>query len=94
MNMTGIPTVGTKAPAFSAKDDQGNTVTLAGLTGKTVVLYFYPKDDTSGCTTQACEFRDAWSELKAKGVIVLGVSPTARRRTRSSARSTTSPSRS
>jgi thioredoxin-dependent peroxiredoxin len=75
MIMTGIPTVGTKAPAFSAKDDQGNTVTLAGLKGKTVVLYFYPKDDTSGCTTQACEFRDAWSEVEQAGAVVLGVSP-------------------
>ena len=73
--MSGIPTVGTKAPAFSAQDDQGRTVTLAGLKGTTVVLYFYPKDDTSGCTTQACEFRDAWSDVEAAGAVVLGVSP-------------------
>jgi thioredoxin-dependent peroxiredoxin len=73
--MATIPTVGSTAPTFSTTDDAGQTVRLADLTGKTVVLYFYPKDDTSGCTTQACEFRDAWSELKAKGVIVLGVSP-------------------
>ena len=73
--MAGIPTVGTKAPSFSAKDDQGNTVTLAGLKGQTVVLYFYPKDDTSGCTTQACEFRDAWAEVKEAGAVILGVSP-------------------
>ena len=73
--MATIPAAGTKAPAFSAKDDQGNSVTLAGLKGKTVVLYFYPKDDTSGCTTQACEFRDAWSEVKEAGAVVLGVSP-------------------
>jgi peroxiredoxin Q/BCP len=73
--MSAIPTTGTKAPAFSAKDDQGNTVTLAGLKGSTVVLYFYPKDDTSGCTTQACEFRDAWAEVKEAGAVLLGVSP-------------------
>ncbi|HET9133265.1 MAG TPA: thioredoxin-dependent thiol peroxidase [Gemmatimonadales bacterium] len=73
--MAAIPTVGRKAPAFSTTDDAGQAVRLADLAGKTVVLYFYPKDDTSGCTTQACEFRDAWGELQAKGVVVLGVSP-------------------
>lgn len=73
--MATIPTVGSKAPTFSTTDDAGQKVRLADLTGKTVVLYFYPKDDTSGCTTQACEFRDAWGELTAKGVVVLGVSP-------------------
>ncbi len=73
--MAAHPTVGTKAPTFSTTDDQGRPVRLADLKGKTVVLYFYPKDDTSGCTTQACEFRDAWAELEAKGVVVLGVSP-------------------
>jgi peroxiredoxin Q/BCP len=50
-------------------------VSLASLRGRPVVLYFYPKDDTSGCTTQACEFRDSWADVQARGAIVLGVSP-------------------
>jgi peroxiredoxin Q/BCP len=66
--------VGTDAPAFTAKDTNGKTVSLADLAGKTVVLYFYPKDDTPGCTKQACSFRDAMSEYQNKGVVVLGVS--------------------
>ena len=66
---------GKPAPAFSLTSDTGDTVTLEGLRGKPVVLYFYPKDDTPGCTTQACGIRDAWPEFERKGAVVLGVSP-------------------
>ena len=66
--------VGTDAPAFTAKDTNGKTVSLSNLAGKTVVLYFYPKDDTPGCTKQACSFRDAMSQYQNKDVVVLGVS--------------------
>lgn len=66
---------GDRAPAFSLESDTGETVALAGLRGTTVVLYFYPRDDTSGCTTEACEFRDAWAGVKQAGAVVLGVSP-------------------
>jgi len=70
-------TPGQKAPAFSLVSDSGEPVTLAGLKGKKVVLYFYPKDDTTGCTVEACEFRDNWSAVKKAGAVVLGVSPDA-----------------
>ena len=73
--MSRVLEVGDAAPPFSLPADDGSTVSLAGLRGKTVVLYFYPKDDTSGCTTEACEIRDAWADVKAKGAVVLGVSP-------------------
>ena len=66
--------VGTNAPAFTAKDTNGNTVSLSDFAGKTVVVYFYPKDDTPGCTKQACSFRDAQPEYQGKNVVVLGVS--------------------
>ncbi|MBD2138231.1 peroxiredoxin [Anabaena sp. FACHB-1237] len=66
--------VGTDAPAFTAKDTNGNIVSLSDFAGKTVVLYFYPKDDTPGCTKQACSFRDAQSEYISKDIVVLGVS--------------------
>lgn len=66
--------VGTDAPTFTAKDTNGNTVSLADFAGKTVVLYFYPKDDTPGCTKQACSFRDAQTEYQNKDIVVLGVS--------------------
>lgn len=66
--------VGTDAPAFTAKDTNGNTVSLSDFAGKTVVLYFYPKDDTPGCTKQACSFRDAQPDYQGKDVVVLGVS--------------------
>ena len=69
------PKVGAKAPEFSLQSDSGETVTLAGLKGKPVVLYFYPKDDTPGCTVEACEFRDTWADVKKTGAVVLGVSP-------------------
>lgn len=67
-------TVGTKAPAFTAKDTNGNTISLSDYTGKTVVLYFYPKDDTPGCTKEACSFRDSYAEYRGKDIVVLGVS--------------------
>ena len=66
--------VGTDAPTFTTKDTNGNTVSLADFAGKTVVLYFYPKDDTPGCTKQACSFRDASADYQGKDVVVLGVS--------------------
>lgn len=67
--------VGARAPAFSLPSDDGAPVTLKDLKGRPVVLYFYPKDDTSGCTVEACEFRDSWQAVKAAGAVVLGVSP-------------------
>ncbi len=65
---------GDKAPDFSAKDQEGRDVKLADFAGKRVVLYFYPKDDTPGCTKEACSFRDADDVFRAKGIKVLGVS--------------------
>ncbi|RYE57948.1 MAG: thioredoxin-dependent thiol peroxidase [Sphingobacteriales bacterium] len=65
---------GDKAPAFSTKDQNGNIVTLDQFKGQKVVLYFYPKDDTPGCTAEACDLRDNYSGLKAKKIEVLGVS--------------------
>jgi peroxiredoxin Q/BCP len=65
----------TKAPDFSLVDEKGNTVSLADFKGKPVVLYFYPKDDTPGCTTEACSFRDDYSQYKEAGAVILGVSP-------------------
>lgn len=66
---------GSTAPAFKTKDANGETVNLKDLRGQKVVLYFYPKDDTPGCTKEACSFRDAFSRLKKGGITVLGVSP-------------------
>jgi peroxiredoxin Q/BCP len=66
---------GTPAPDFELTSDAGETVRLSALQGKPVVLYFYPKDDTPGCTTQACGIRDAWGEFERAGAVVLGVSP-------------------
>lgn len=66
---------GDMAPDFSLASDGGDTVRLADLRGRRVVLYFYPKDDTSGCTKEACGFRDALPEFDARGAVVLGVSP-------------------
>lgn len=68
-------TKGDKAPDFSAKDQNGNTVTLNQFTGKKIVLYFYPKDDTPGCTKEACNLRDNYQDLIDQGFVVLGVSP-------------------
>jgi thioredoxin-dependent peroxiredoxin len=67
--------VGDVAPDFTATTDSGATMTLADFRGKRVILYFYPKDDTSGCTTQACAFRDAYPVIEEKNAVVLGVSP-------------------
>ena len=66
--------VGQKAPEFTLADDSGQKVKLSEYKGKKVVLYFYPKDDTPGCTTEACNFRDGIAEIKSKGAVVLGVS--------------------
>lgn len=66
---------GQKAPDFSAQDQSGNTFTLADFTGKKLVLYFYPKDDTPGCTKEACNLRDNYQSLLENGYAVLGVSP-------------------
>jgi len=67
-------TEGEPAPDFSAETDRGETVSLKDFAGKHVVLYFYPKDDTPGCTTEACNFRDNISRLEAEGAVVLGIS--------------------
>ncbi len=66
---------GKPAPLFTLPDSQGNKVALKDLKGKDVILYFYPKDDTTGCTKEACGFRDLWGEIEALGVVVLGISP-------------------
>lgn len=66
--------VGMKAPEFSLPDQDGKTVTLKSLKDKQVVLYFYPKDDTSGCTKESCRFRDAMASIKKAGAVVIGVS--------------------
>ncbi len=68
---------GTAPPPFSLEDPGGRQVSLDDFRGRNVVLYFYPADDTPGCTKEACGFRDAWDELAALGVTVLGVSPDA-----------------
>ncbi len=65
---------GDNAPEFAGKDQDGNTVKLSELKGKKVVLYFYPKDNTPGCTAQACNLRDNYEELQKQGYVVLGVS--------------------
>jgi len=66
---------GTAAPAFKTTDANGETVNLKDFRGQKVVLYFYPKDDTPGCTKEACSFRDAFSKFKKQGITILGVSP-------------------
>ncbi|MFO7246755.1 MAG: peroxiredoxin [Thermaerobacter sp.] len=66
---------GDVAPDFTAVDDEGNTVTLSQFRGRPVVLYFYPKDNTPGCTAEACRFRDHHPQFEAAGAVVLGVSP-------------------
>jgi thioredoxin-dependent peroxiredoxin len=66
---------GKPAPDFELRSDDGETVTLSSLRGKPVVLYFYPKDDTPGCTKQACGIRDAYDDFQRAGAVVLGVSP-------------------
>jgi thioredoxin-dependent peroxiredoxin len=66
---------GKPAPSFTLPSDSGEDVSLESFRGKPVVLYFYPKDDTPGCTTQACGIRDVWDKFERKGAVVLGVSP-------------------
>jgi peroxiredoxin Q/BCP len=68
-------TLGTEAPNFTASTDGNGRISLKDLRGKTVILYFYPKDDTSGCTAEACDFRDNMQRLTSSGAVVLGVSP-------------------
>ena len=68
------PTVGEQAPIFQSNDQNGQPVNLEQYKGKKVVLYFYPKDDTPGCTAEACNFRDNYSVLQAKGYEVIGIS--------------------
>ncbi len=70
-----MPTIGKAAPAFTIETDTGVTLALKDLKGTNVVLYFYPKDDTSGCTTEACEFRDLMPRFKKDSAVILGVSP-------------------
>ena len=65
---------GQEAPDFTLKDDQGNSVSLADFAGRKFVLYFYPKDDTPGCTAEACEFRDEFAEFRTRGIAIVGVS--------------------
>ena len=67
--------VGDTAPAFSLQDDAGNTVSLSDYAGKRVVVYFYPRANTPGCTTEACDFRDAMEQLNDSDVAVIGISP-------------------
>ena len=71
------PRVGDLAPDFNLPDDRGRNVRLSGLRGRPVVLYFYPKDDTPGCTAEACGFRDQFAEYVDNAIVVLGISPDA-----------------
>lgn len=66
---------GKKPPAFTLKNQNDENVSLSDLKGKTVVVYFYPKDNTPGCTKEACGFRDLWSRYQELGIVVLGISP-------------------
>lgn len=70
-----MPEVGKAAPAFKLKNQDGKTISLSDFKGKDVVLYFYPKDDTPGCTTEACSFRDELPRFKGVNAVILGVSP-------------------
>lgn len=73
-----VPSVieeGKPAPDFELQSDAGETVRLSDFRGKQVVVYFYPKDDTPGCTTEACEFRDAYDAYRERGIEILGISP-------------------
>ena len=67
--------IGDKAPQFSSIDQDGKTISLSDFKGKKIILFFYPEDDTDGCTKEACNLRDNWSVLKKKGFVVIGVSP-------------------
>lgn len=70
-----MPELNDMAPDFALATDDGSTVRLSSLRGRKVILYFYPKDDTPGCTRQACDVRDAFTEFEERGAVVLGVSP-------------------
>jgi len=70
-----VPAIGSSAPDFTLTADDGSTVRLSDLRGQRVVLYFYPKDDTPGCTTQACGFRDNYVEITEQNAVVFGISP-------------------
>jgi peroxiredoxin Q/BCP len=72
------PKAGDKAPDFTLSDESGETVRLSDFRGKYLVLYFYPKDDTPGCTTEACNFRDDIHNYRKAGVVVVGISPDSR----------------
>jgi peroxiredoxin Q/BCP len=74
-NLENVPAVGSIAPDFALPADDGGTARLADYRGQRVVLYFYPKDMTSGCTAQACGFRDHYAEIEEKNAVVLGISP-------------------
>jgi len=67
--------IGQKSPDFSALDQHGNTVSLRGFTGKKLIIYFYPKDDTPGCTKEACSLRDNYGKLTMEGYQIVGISP-------------------
>ena len=67
--------LGKKAPAFTLEDARGEKVSLADYAGRDLILYFYPRDDTPGCTKEACGFRDRWKKIQARGALVVGVSP-------------------
>ncbi|MFC1681102.1 peroxiredoxin [Pseudomonadota bacterium] len=66
---------GRAAPAFTLKDPDGNKVSLKDYRGSNVIVYFYPKDDTPGCTKEACSFRDLWGDIRDAGTVVIGISP-------------------
>jgi peroxiredoxin Q/BCP len=73
--MAESPIVGAQAPDFTLTSDSGEPVTLSSFRGRKVILYFYPKDDTPGCTTQSCGFRDAYPQIEEQNAVVLGISP-------------------
>lgn len=70
-----LPEIGKAAPSFTANNQHGNPISLADFSGKKLVLYFYPKDDTPGCTAEACSLRDNYDALLAQGYAIVGVSP-------------------
>ena len=74
-NPRNVPAIGSMAPDFALPADDGRTARLSDYRGQRVVLYFYPKDMTSGCTTQACGFRDHYAEIEERNAVVLGISP-------------------
>jgi len=74
-----VKTAGEQAPEFELKDSEGNLRKLSDFRGQTIVLYFYPRDNTPGCTTEACSFRDAYADFREAGVEVIGISPDSER---------------